>query len=275
MRLLPTVLILVLLSVLLLQAGLPAQSQGLQWGFQHGDRYDFRFETWPSTINNETGHTQEQVYGIAPTPPAIPDPVGGEGGELPRVLFQLYFSNGTSIEYPSFGIDAVPIGNWTLLTDIAAASSLNASTNVALNGANLTFSISDTPVSWGLNQTLSYGDIATVARMYIWMSVYSKTDGVLLNGSFQSWESFYGDILISSSRLTRTGMTPAGQGGMITAAAAGVLVIALAAVVYVKKSTIRRSPSSSSVQGQSYQRQSCMGSGTWAPPSLEPFGWLQ
>ena len=171
---------------------LASHSQGLEWGFSEDDRFDF-METHLSILNaTTTNQLGMSYYAIAPVPPDLDDPLCKED-YMPYARAPLFYPNGTQI-YPNgpkmrF---AVPIGNWSLLSQLMLAS---------LSRSNQSGEIQEDNDCWGYDAVLSVDDffIDTLAVKY------SKADGVLLtiryNSTTRSGRQLIDEIIRQNSPL--------------------------------------------------------------------------
>lgn len=171
----PVVCILTILVLTVCISAVP--SQGLAWGYLEGEIYYF------SKVNHkvEAGvpSTIEFHYVLyAPAFPAIEDPITNVSA-IPQVIFQERLLNGTLVDSQSGPVQlvAVPIGNWSLLTEMYRN---------LFEHENTTLGIINTPQEWGyVDPILDSETLSTTATL-----IYSKSDGVL-NRFEQVYE--YGD----------------------------------------------------------------------------------
>ena len=162
--------LLAFLAVFLVLGSLPqnlnaqtTHSQGLEWGFQEGDRFDF-VETYTEDDPENPIHIQMDYYLIAPEASVIPDPLTVNDSVLLRRA-DIYFRNGTKIPSPGIRF-AVPIGNWSLLTEIRSA------TNEMYYQSG---EILDEPSYWGFSYDEGGNWSSSTTRFE-----FAKVDGVLL-----------------------------------------------------------------------------------------------
>jgi len=163
-----------------------ANTQGLTWAFSPGDRIDYTYRidfgdtTYPYSILEGT----YECYVIIDTLPEISEVVG----IIPTITnmnVDQYLANGTEFYFLWI---AVPIGNWTLLTELLE-NSMGSSTNVTLI---------NTFTEWGYDQSYSYGGTQqnTVLRI-------AKSDGAI---QYLKQEMIYTDETHNTLiELTRVG----------------------------------------------------------------------
>jgi len=154
------------------------QTNGLQWGFNDGMRFDFILET--SQVNGEGGDVEDlEFYAVAPSLP----PISNDSDSLIRIpfaRFDIYLKNGT--QFGSTRL-AVPIGNWTLLSSIALQQPTL---------RNESIEIIDTQNEWGF----LLEDLNPPDYRYWYKIKFSKIDGVLTEESqvFHDWHGNVRDI---------------------------------------------------------------------------------
>ncbi len=156
-----------LLAVLLLPillcptAVAAANTQGLVWGISVGDRIDYIVtSTMQAVTAASPTQSVSECYIVVTSLPELPDVVASVP-LLQMANFNQSFSNGTRYYFPW---TAVPIGNWTLLTELLQQS--------VPDSVNAT--IIDTMTEWGVESTQDYGSGTNtqVLRM-------SKSDGAI------------------------------------------------------------------------------------------------
>jgi len=148
-------------------------SQGLEWGFGAGDRFDFTLISTENVWN-------DSIYLNVSSVPGIPDPLNS-WTDVPEPSGGAYWANGTSMGVSALiflGLNSIggkiglPIGNWTLLESLI---------EVELTGEE----IIDTTYTWGIEW--SY-DINATHQGQI-KGTYLKSDGYLAEYSLESWDT--------------------------------------------------------------------------------------
>ncbi len=134
-------------------------SQGLEWGFQEGDHFNYTLRI-PNPENGE--YIVEKVIVSVVYLEALTYPVGGHVDLRRGILIS--WKNGTptseTMRVPPDVWDALPIGNWSVFSEWYSESSL--------------YQIHDTPSIWGY--TLFHGgDGRSTTETF----EYSKTDGAV------------------------------------------------------------------------------------------------
>lgn len=207
---------LALISMLFLVQAEAATSQGLEWGLEVGDQYNY--DTVLRDSNNETIR-EEVIHFIVDTRPLIPDIVN-VWDELPTIEADIMWANDASTEelvfdYFMYAMDVelvLPIGNWTFLIDLYEDT------------AHFDGTISDTDGYWGLEGIIFvYGE----ATVYI---DYLKDDGLMAHFTVNYYNG--------SLDVTRQGLS----GGIldlitdnIVYIGAVVVVLAVVCIYYIKK----------------------------------------
>jgi len=205
-----------------------ATSEGLEWGIALNDKFTFQMvfvDEGNQTINEGINVT------IAEAPPAISDPLTNLT-DIGIFNLTMTFYNGTElglIGFLFFGLFLVgshfayPIGNFSLLTELAMAESWWNSSYTIINNAQV----------WGIRLSeTSGGAQATITAEYL------KADGFCSSYTLQSTNTT--DSVVSSVSFTRT--TP-GSGfdivGFVTDNALyigiGVIIILLLVIIVKRK----------------------------------------
>ena len=155
-RALQVILALAIVSIFMISPIAAATSQGLEWGFVNGDRFDFTLEVPDVGIN-------EQMYMNITSMPAlaIPDPLS-DWFAIPDPSVGIWWANGTTCTYSGifFGLlavgskIAVPTGNYTLLWELV---------NVELTDETQEESANVWGIKWSeaINSTHEFGITAT------------------------------------------------------------------------------------------------------------------
>jgi len=205
-----------------------ATSEGLEWGIALNDKFTFQMvfvDEGNQTLNEGINVT------IAEAPPAIDDPLTNLT-DIGTFNLTMTFYNGTDLGL--YGIlfigllgvgshFAYPIGNFSLLTELAMAESWWNSNYTIINNAQV-WGISVTGTSGGAQQTIT--------------AEYLKADGFCSSYILQSTNTT--DSVVSSVSFTRT--TP-GSGfdivGFVTDNALyigiGVIIILLLVIIVKRK----------------------------------------
>ncbi|MHA1771565.1 MAG: hypothetical protein ACTSXS_08295 [Candidatus Thorarchaeota archaeon] len=164
-RALNVLLALSVITMFLVSPVAAATSQGLEWGFAKGDKWDF-------TLKVSSEKIDEQIYANITNMPvlAIPDPLTS-WDNIPFPTVGMYWANGTDIGLMALlfiGLVAVgsrmtvPIGNYTLLTELVSTK---------LTGETMI----DTATEWGITWKVSTN--STHEQRIT--ATYLKTDGFL------------------------------------------------------------------------------------------------
>ncbi len=193
-----------------------ATSQGLDWGFEVGGQYNYDYVLKDS--NNET-LVEEVIHIVANTRPTIPNIVS-VWDDLPAIEAEITWTNGSSVEvfalsYFMYAMDVefvLPIGNWTLLT------------NLYRDSAHFDGTISDTGSYWGVEGTILVWGVVTTNIEYL------KDDGLMAHYTLNANNG--------SLTVTRQGLS----GGIIDLImdnilyiGAGVAVILIVVCIYYVK----------------------------------------
>lgn len=158
--------------------------------------------------NRTESEDSEYLYSLAPEFQEIPDYLQ-INDSIPSAIFTLRYSGGESYESRNL---AVPIGNWTIYSEIIYYHAME---------QNITLHLIDTETEWGYNgSTIHYGDFT-----FSIIQVYSKIDGVIVESTHLDQVS---DYFFSRSRLTRIALNPTSQGIIITGVTGMILLVTLA-----------------------------------------------
>ncbi|MFW9932001.1 MAG: hypothetical protein ACFFDR_05025 [Candidatus Thorarchaeota archaeon] len=138
-----------------------ANTQGLSWGISVGERIDYTLNTYSEGMESELfDNITVDCYVTIESLPEIPTIVTA----IPILLPQYYnqsFSNGTEYSFPWI---AVPIGNWTLISELLVPA-ISSVTNIT---------IIDTPSDWGYEI-----DYESRSSNMTEILLISKSDGAL------------------------------------------------------------------------------------------------
>lgn len=224
-RALQIMLALALVSMFLMQPVAAATSQGLEWGFASGARFDF---TMSST---EDDFTEAMYMNITAMPAlAIPDPLTS-WTSIPMPTVGMWWANGTTIGLYVllfFGLItvgsrlAVPIGNYSLLESLITP---------ILTGED----IINTANTWGV----TWGEEENATHEYLITGTFAKADGFLAEYKIETLLSSTQQVL-ESITVIRNNIPSGGldldyildwiQNNLIIVGAAVVIVILLAVV---------------------------------------------
>lgn len=203
-----------------------ATSQGLEWGIQNGDQWNFNI----TSETNGTTTLNEVMYFEVLSRPTIPNIVSS-WAQLPTPQFNITWANGTSLGWSALififlGIAtsdfAVPIGNYTLLGDLYADSIYNGT-------------VYDSGNYWGMDlDTTFFSEGLTVHVDYL------RTDGMLAHWNVVTTNTTTSQTL-GKIDMVRQGL-PSGASDIISLlqdnivlVAAGVIVIVIIAAVVCRK----------------------------------------
>ncbi|MFW9787715.1 MAG: hypothetical protein ACFFE2_04930 [Candidatus Thorarchaeota archaeon] len=192
-RTLQVVLVMSFVAIFLISPVAAATSQGLEWGVAQGDvfTYDFKVVDEGDTIIDDLVNIS-----IESAPGTIPDPLTDYSG-IPIVDVNLVYANGTAMGFEALyllGIAltgsglAVPIGNFSLLSDLIEGSIFWTENHTLINDGT----------NWGAQ--FSSTDAET--RMSV-STRYKKSDGMINRYSLEATNVTSG--VSSTVSLTRTG----------------------------------------------------------------------
>ncbi len=208
----PVVFVLVLLSIIVTPCS-ATQSQGLEWNYNEGTRYDFRETSQVS--DNETSRVGYDwtYYLIAGSYYELDDPLNASRG-LPLKRAMTYWQNGTEMKTGPMSF-AVPVGNWSLLSMVVENMSYSSFSFSAFESDNI----------WGYEQR----HIERSTYIYRWE--FSKSNGVL--------EKFTGEYSFNSHHqliiVERLPFSPGVIQLGITIGAAACIVLVILAYHKMKK----------------------------------------
>ncbi len=123
-RTLSIILALSIAGIFLITPVTAATSQGLEWGISVGDQFNFQMSI--SEIDSEDEDVNEGIYMEVESRDTIPN-VLTDWADMPDIDIDLAWTNGTSMGFSALiflfigatgGKIAVPIGNFTLLTEL-------------------------------------------------------------------------------------------------------------------------------------------------------------
>ncbi|RDE15421.1 MAG: hypothetical protein C4K49_06220 [Candidatus Thorarchaeota archaeon] len=165
-----------------------ATSQGLLWGVAKTNQFNFTFDA----VNvDEDISLHEGIYmNVTDTPPSIPNVVT-DWAQVPVVDIDVMWTNGTTIGLYGVlflglalfgGHLAVPIGNWTLMTEVVQTSALwNHSTTFTTNSAYWGMALAYTPVGQRITIEASYLKSDGFLAEYTWHITNATSSTETLN----------------------------------------------------------------------------------------------
>jgi len=180
------VLILILLSLIVTPC-FTSHSQGFEWKYGEGVRYDFR-----ETFYRGDNETTELIYDwtfylITPNYTEFDDPLAT--GYVPARPALTYWPNGTEIQNGRLTF-AVPVGNWSILSIIIES----------MSNDNVTYSAFESNDMWGYEEQRS-----TDISSYLYREEFSKSNGVLTKFTYESTILNYHNLFV----IERLGISPA------------------------------------------------------------------
>ena len=209
-----------LLLALFVTGASAAQSQGLHWGFVKGQQYYF---TQRAQDPREAEPSEVNLMYVCDDYPSIQDPLTGNSSP-PRASFQAYLINGSPTDVGIGGSTiAVPIGNWSLLSDVFESYWVN---TLSPQNATSSFQTVENNVEWGF--TFEWLYLFPHSGVILQFS-YSKQDGVLTQYSQGSGSS---DKETVEFTLVRLPMAPHLQSILATGIAFCIVVMVI--VVYAR-----------------------------------------
>jgi len=199
-------IIMVLLPVMIFATPITAQtSQGLQWNISIGEQTFFHYYYWADHLHDEN---EDVYFNVTGSIGDIPNPLD-DWWNIPDVAVEVKYLNGTEFSpgYPS-PIDyilfltwktAVPIGNWSLLTELVENVS---EFDYTYTNHSTTPSVTvDNWYQWGFTYTWSD------SFDYVVHVSYLKTDGSLVSSRILGYET--GTFtLIGEASIIRDGVLP-------------------------------------------------------------------
>jgi hypothetical protein len=177
------VLCVVITTLLVLPAD-AANNQGLYWGVAEGDRFDYYSHT--SEINPPSTKTTESdfsYYVVIDALPDIPNNLSFREVFVYSLYIECFSANGTEIDPRNIIFAMMPVGNWTLYTEI-----------VEHNSYLYNLTIIETDAQWGYEITGSIYDVGFIYRILL-----SKSDGVMDEYSISHFQQSTGDERTSLS----------------------------------------------------------------------------
>ncbi|MFW9907125.1 MAG: hypothetical protein ACFFEF_01010 [Candidatus Thorarchaeota archaeon] len=138
-------------------------TQGLEWGFNVGDKFHYTFTVAGTQISYEQG--TKNIYIEVTSLPPIPDTVTSiSNAILSTSYISGFYENGTPLGFTPYWIVMCPIGNWSLLTQLLEESAESATGDVTIvNNAG----------QWGYIYVEQFTGATKTTTLYV-----SKTNGV-------------------------------------------------------------------------------------------------
>ncbi len=211
-----------LIGVLQMNMVAAATSQGLSWGFQVNDQFNFQLK-----IQSPDEIIDEGIYMKVTTRPDIPNIIT-DWSQIPQVDIDIAYDNGTSLGwylliylflYVYLGsLFAVPVGNFSLIQALHTAQDLE----------NITYI--NTYYYWGMKFTGQVGGHQASCQ-----ATYLKSDGFLAKYTVKTWNAT--TTLVESSTI-RDGLPSDTQDlimSNILYIGAGVVVLIIIGAVVCKK----------------------------------------
>ena len=208
----------VMIVFLLMTPVAAATDQGLEWGVQDGDRFDFNMHQSDGDYVSD-----EALYMTVASRPSIADGVSN-WITVPGVDIDVFWANGSTMGWAAlvfigvFFVDGkfcFPVGNWTLLTE--------------LRGSDPDAEITDSLFFWGFGWRGTFID----PEIQIHLSVdYLKSDGFLAHYTWETVNQTSQETLYMAS-ITRQGLIL--QDNMLLIGGGVILVLVLAIVCMKKK----------------------------------------
>jgi len=161
----------VLIGIILIAPVAAQTSQGFEWTVEVGDQYRYNVFYWEEGI-----YLHEDMYiNITTNHLSVPDPLT-DWWDIPEPPAEVYYANGTSPGMMSMVFIytmklVVPIGNWTLLSELVEAVTYWDFLGEAVDNVS---SIEDTWLHWGYSYNIS-----VVQGLIMVNNTYLKSDGVL------------------------------------------------------------------------------------------------
>jgi hypothetical protein len=207
-----------IIAFLLMTPVAAATDQGLQWGVQNGDRFDFNMHQ-----SDGEDVINEALYMTVDSRPSIANGIS-TWSAVPGVDIDVFWANGSSMGFSAliflgiFFVDGAfcfPVGNWTLLTE--------------LRGADPDAQITDSIFFWGFNYRGTFIDPELQIRLGV---DYLKSDGFLAHYTIETVNQTSEETIYTAS-ITRQGLFL--QDNILLIGGGVVLVLVLAIVCMKKK----------------------------------------
>ena len=209
----------VIVAFLLMTPVAAATDQGLEWGVQDGDRFDYNMH---QSVGADV--VDEALYMTVTSRPSIADGISNWAAVPGVYIADVFWANGTSMGWAAliflgvFFVDGefcFPVGNWTLLTE--------------LRSSDPDAEITDSLLFWGFSWRGTFMD----PEIQIHVSVdYLKSDGFLAHYTWETVNQTSQETTFTAS-ITRQGLFL--QDNMLLIGGGVVLVLILAIVCMKKK----------------------------------------
>lgn len=206
------------IACLLMTPVAAATDQGLEWGVQDGDRFDFNMhESSDGTVVNEA------LYMTVTSRPLIANGISNWNA-VPGVNIDIFWANGSSMGFSALifvgiffvnGEFCFPVGNWTLLTE--------------LRSSDPDATITDSIFFWGFSWRGTFFDPEIQTHLGV---DYMKSDGFLAHYTVETVNQTSQETIYTAS-ITRQGIFL--QDNMLLIGAGVVLIIVLAIVCKKRK----------------------------------------
>jgi hypothetical protein len=206
-----------IVAFLLMTPVAAATDQGLEWGVQNGDRFDFNMHE-----NDDGNVVDEALYMLVDSRPSIADGISNWGA-VPGVIIDGFWANGSSMEWSIliflgiFFVDGefcFPIGNWTLLSELRTSDPDAA--------------ITDSIFFWGFSWRGTFFD----PELQVQIGVdYLKSDGFLAHYTVETVNQTSQETIYTAS-ITRQGLFLQDN---ILLIGGGVVLVLILAIVCMKK----------------------------------------
>lgn len=217
-RALELIFVFAVIAFLLMTPVAAATDQGLEWGVQDGDRFDFNMHE-----NIDGVVTNEALYMTVTSRPSIANGISNWNA-VPGVGVNIFWANGSTMGFSAvifIGIFFVngefcfPVGNWTLLTE--------------LRSVDPDATIADSIFFWGFSWRGTFLDPEIQTHLAV---DYMKSDGFFAHYTVETVNQTSQETIYTAS-ITRQGIFL--QDNMLLIGGGVVLIIVLALVCKKKK----------------------------------------
>lgn len=207
----------VIVAFLLMTPVAAATDQGLEWGVQNGDRFDYNMHE-----SSDGNVADEALYMTVTSRPSIANSISNWAA-VPGVDIDIFWANGSSMGFSAlvflgiFFVDGefcFPVGNWTLLTE--------------LRGSDPDADITDSIFFWGFSWRGTFFD----PELQVQIGVdYLKSDGFLAHYTVETVNQTSQETIYTAS-ITRQGLFLQDN---ILLIGGGVILVLVLAIVCMKK----------------------------------------
>jgi hypothetical protein len=207
----------VIVAFLLMTPVAAATDQGLEWGVQNGDRFDYNMHE-----SSDGNVADEALYMTVTSRPSIANSISNWAA-VPGVDIDIFWANGSSMGFSAlvflgiFFVDGefcFPVGNWTLLTE--------------LRGSDPDADITDSIFFWGFSWRGTFFD----PELQVQIGVdYLKSDGFLAHYTVETVNQTSQETIYTAS-ITRQGLFLQDN---ILLIGGGVVLVLVLAIVCIKK----------------------------------------